>query len=1034
MSDVMRPVPFINLLNWILTEYKNHSSIFSIPESTFYKKQDTAFFEIFGEKCETALGPAAGPHTQQAPNLVAAYLTGGRFFEIKTVQILDSLEIEKPCIDTPDEAYNTEWSTEFSVQEAFDEYVKGWFLLHMLNKMLGLSKLEERGFVFNMSVGYDLKGIKSPKIDNFIEGLKDASDTPIFKECVSVLKEAIAAGKVPGITDPAFAESISPKISRSITLSTMHGTPPDEQESICRYLISEKKVHTFVKLNPTLLGYEYVQSVFDKQGFDHIRLKEESFSHDMQYPDAVNMIRNLQSFAAENGVSFGVKLTNTLAVVNEKGKLPTDEMYMSGRALYPLTVNLSNKLAHEFSGDIIISYSGGASAFNITDLFTSGIRPITLATDLLKPGGYSRLKQLADLLEPFMAEKPSRTMDLPELQKVADQAFTDPRYHKDAKSHKPMKINQEVPLLDCFVAPCIVACPVHQDIPEYIQLIEDGRYLDAYELIISTNAMPFTTGFICESACELKCVRNDYEEPVRIRDLKRIAAERGYDAYKQLAKDEPPQRDAKVAVIGAGPAGISSAYFLSREGFDVTVFDKTDKIGGMVTHGIVDFRIPTWAIENDIELIENAGVKFEMKCDPAIDIDSLKADGYTYINLAIGAWKSRQAPIEGDTENILSAIPFLRAFKNDSNSQKLGKHVAIIGAGNSAMDAARAAVRVDGVESVTIVYRRSKKEMPATREEYLETVHDGIKFIELASPISLKDGVLHCQKMELGEKDDSGRRRPVPADGEFIDLKIDTVITAIGELVDYQLLESNKIEVSAKGEIKINENQETSLENVFISGDAFRGPSSIIEAIADGRAVADAIMKKEGVTPSVGKTPADYIFDKGRPSEMQKRKGLISPRVSTKDFDTKFVPSANRCLACNIDCNKCVNVCPNIANLDIKVDGLVDSNQILHLEALCNECGNCEVFCPYQSDPAKDKFTLYWNVDEFEKGEHTGYVFTSETGIKMRYSGNIFSLNLNNGSVQFEDNSVKINEEMNGLLKIIEAVHKDYDYLEIRDL
>ena len=1029
MSDVMRPVKFKNLLRWMLEEYQNQNSIFSVPEDKIFYKNDKAYFEIFGEKCETAIGPAAGPHTQQAPNLVAAYLAGGRFFELKTVQIMDSLEIEKPCIDVPDEGYNTEWSTEFSVQEAFEEYVKSWFLLHILNKMLGLSQLDERAFVFNMSVGYDLEGIKSPKIDGFIEGLKDASKTEIFQECVSDLKEAIIAGQIPNISDPAFADSISPKISNSVTLSTMHGTPPDEQEGICRYLISDKKVHTFVKLNPTLLGYDYVQSVFTQQEYDHIRLKEDSFTHDMQYDDAIVMVRNLHAFAKENGVSFGIKLSNTLPVVNEKGQLPTEEMYMSGRALYPLTVNLSNKLAQEFGGEVAISYSGGATYFNIADLFTSGIKPITLATELLRPGGYSRLNQLAKVLESPMADNPSRKMDLTKLQIIAENALTDERYHKEAKPDAPMKINQKLGLLDCFVAPCVVACPVHQDIPEYIQLIAEERYLEAYELITTTNPMPFTTGFICESSCELKCVRNDYEETVRIRDLKRIASEKGFDEYMQNLAPKSPQRETRVAIIGAGSAGLASGYFLAREGFDVTIFDKNEKIGGMVAHAIADYRNPDWAIENDIKLVSSMGVKFEMNCDPAIDVKKLQADGYKYINLAIGAWKSRQFPIEGDTEKVIGAIKFLGDFKKDRNANKLGKNVAIIGAGNSAMDAARAATKVDGVETVTIIYRRTRKEMPATREEFLETTHDGATFRELVNPVSLRDGILRCQQMELGEKDESGRRRPVPVEGEFIDFEIDTVITAIGELVDYELLAANQIETNERGDICVNKYLETSVENVYISGDASRGPSSIIEAVADGRTVVDGILEKEGVAPAPVKTAGEYKFENERLSKVWERKAVVNPQVNTESFNTNFIESANRCLACNVDCNKCVTVCPNIANLSIKVEGMRDVNQILHLEGLCNECGNCAVFCPYDSDPAKDKFTLYWRVDEFEKGAHEGYVYTSETALKVRHAGKIYKLNRSNGSVSFDDPSVQVNAELEGLLKMIGTVEREYNYL-----
>ncbi|RLC49978.1 MAG: putative selenate reductase subunit YgfK, partial [Candidatus Cloacimonadota bacterium] len=375
MSDIMIPVKFKKLLYWILEEYKKEKTIFGIHEDKFYKKPDSSAFTIFGEKCETALGPAAGPHTQQTPNIVTSYLTGCRFFELKTVQIMDTLDVEKPCIEATDEGYNTEWSTELTVPQAYGEYVKGWFLLHMLNKMFGLSKVDERSFVFNMSVGYDLVGIKKPKIDNFIEGLKDASQHPDFLECKTVLKDAIAKGDIPGITDPEFVETISPNISNSITLSTMHGCPPEDQELICKYLMSEKKLHTFLKMNPTLHGYEYVKNAFAKLGYDHITLKEESFTHDMQWEPAVKMLDVLIPFAKEHNVEFGAKLSNTLAVVNDKDKLPTNEMYMSGRALFPLTINLAKKLSHQYNGELSISYAGGANYFNAKQLYDIGIRP-----------------------------------------------------------------------------------------------------------------------------------------------------------------------------------------------------------------------------------------------------------------------------------------------------------------------------------------------------------------------------------------------------------------------------------------------------------------------------------------------------------------------------------------------------------------------------------------------------------------------------------------------------------------------------------
>lgn len=1031
MSDVMKPVEFKALLHWILKEYEQEKTIFGIPQDKFYTKKDEASFSLFGEKCGTAIGPAAGPHTQVAQNIVAAYLTGGRYFELKTVQILDELELEKPCIDAPDEGYNTEWSTELTVPQAYDEYVKGWFLLHLVDKMLGLSQSDERAFIFNMSVGYNLEGIKSPKIDSFIEDLKDASTNEIFLQCKADLKAAIKAGTIPGLADENFVDGISAKISDSITLSTMHGSPPEEQETICRYLIREKKLHTFVKLNPTLLGYEYVRDVFIKLGYDHILLSEDSFSHDMQYPDAVKMLRSLRTFAAEHGVAFGIKLSNTLAVINNKGVLPTDDMYMSGRALYPLTINLAHKLANEFAGELPISYSGGANYFNIDTLLETGIRPITMATELLKPGGYSRMTQLAVLLEEQMQHGLPKVIDLQKLRLVAEDALTNPRYRKDMKPGTPMKIDRKLDLLDCFIAPCMIGCPINQDVPEYIRLIGEERYLDAYELIVSKNPLPFMTGFICEHNCQLKCVRNDYEDAVLIRDLKRIAAERGFDDFvKDLAPQEA-KTGVKVAVIGAGPAGLSSAYFLARAGFEVTLFDKTDKPGGMVAHGIPGFRIPDWAIENDIALVQKMGVKFAMNCDPVLDIARLKSDGYKYIHLAIGAWKSRMLKVDGDQDKVIGGIKFLLDFKRDPDSIQLGKNVAVIGGGNSAMDSARAAQRVKGVENVYIIYRRTIKQMPADKEELELALSENIHFNELVNPVAFNNGVLKCQVMKLGDKDSSGRRRPVPVEGKFVEFIIDTVLSAIGELVDYDILKANNIAVDERGNIVSNNYHETSVENVFIGGDAYRGPASIVEAIADAQKVADGIFEKENIQEQ-RVSAENYKFDTDRIKEIIHKKAVLDFKVVPAIFDTDFVAETQRCLECNLICNKCVEVCPNRANVAIVVANtsqLKDANQILHIDALCNECGNCETFCPYDGAPYKDKFTLFWDEAGFQAITNDGFVFLTDSTIRMRYNANNYDLHFYHGKVTPADASIKVNEEMQGLFAMISAVWERYPYM-----
>ena len=391
MSDRMTPIPFGNLMNWILKEHKK-GAIFGVRRPFVADPSHT--YEIFGRKLETPFGPAAGPHTQLAQNIVASYVAGSRFFELKTVQKLDGedLPVNKPCIKADDECYNCEWSTELYVPQAFDEYVKAWFACQVVAKEYGLGAMD--GFQFNMSVGYDLEGIKLEKIDKFIEGMKDASETAVFKECRQwLLDNADLFEKV----TKEDIEGISPEVCNCATLSTLHGCPPQEIERIARYLIEEKKVHTFIKCNPTLLGYEYARDMMDSMGYDYVAFGDFHFKDDLQYSDAVPMLERLQALAGEKGLEFGVKITNTFPVDVKAGELPSEEMYMSGKSLYPLSMSVAMKLAKDFGGKLRISYSGGADYFNIKDIVDAGIWPVTMATTMLKPGGYQRLEQIGQI-------------------------------------------------------------------------------------------------------------------------------------------------------------------------------------------------------------------------------------------------------------------------------------------------------------------------------------------------------------------------------------------------------------------------------------------------------------------------------------------------------------------------------------------------------------------------------------------------------------------------------------------------------------
>ncbi|VDR26891.1 putative selenate reductase subunit YgfK [Raoultella terrigena] len=264
MGDIMRPVPFEELLTRIFDEYQQHRSIFGIPQQQFYIPATSGRLSVFGECCATPIGPAAGPHTQLAQNIITSWLTGGRFIELKTVQILDHLELEKPCIDAEDECFNTEWSTEFTLLKAWDEYLKAWFILHLLEEVFPFTPSKSgKSFIFNMSVGYNLDGIKQPPMQQFIDNMIDAACDPKFAQYRDTLHRWTQSGRFaignqledirPQLA--TLAQRIPSRLVSGVTLSTMHGCPPDEIEAICRYMLEEKGLNTFVKLNPTLLGY-----------------------------------------------------------------------------------------------------------------------------------------------------------------------------------------------------------------------------------------------------------------------------------------------------------------------------------------------------------------------------------------------------------------------------------------------------------------------------------------------------------------------------------------------------------------------------------------------------------------------------------------------------------------------------------------------------------------------------------------------------------------------------------------------------------
>jgi putative selenate reductase len=1000
MSDRMRPIPFQDLMEWILKEKENKDTIFGVK--TLFQKKDDNVLNIFNEKIETPFGPAAGPNTQLAQNIIASYITGCRFFELKTVQTLDGedLPVAKPCIIAEDECYNVEWSTELTVPQAYDEYVKAWFVLKVLSKEYGLG--EKDGFVFNMSVGYDFEGISSPKIDKFIEGLKDASKTDIWNECQAYLLENL--DKFKGI-DADFVKEISPAVCTSITLSTLHGCPPQEIEKIASYLLKEKKLNTYVKCNPTMLGYEYARETLNKMGYDYVAFDDFHFKDDLQFEDAVPMIKRLQMLGEEVELAFGVKITNTFPVKITRNELPGEEMYMSGRSLYPLSISLAYKLAKAFDGKIKMSYSGGADAFNIDKIFNTGIWPITMATTFLKPGGYQRGVQIADKLSGFDYSNFDE-INVDVLEKLVNDAIADPHHIKPIKPMPSRKMDRKVPLVDCFVAPCKEGCPIGQDIPAYVHLVGEGKHLDALKVIVDKNPLPFITGTICSHKCMTKCTRNFYEESVKIRDTKLEAAKVAFNKLMSELSTAKKVSDTKIAIIGGGPAGLAAAYFLGRSGMDVTIFEKKNELGGIVKHVIPEFRISSEAIQNDIDLVSKMGVKFELGQEQC-SVEDLKAKGYKHILFAVGAWKPGMLNLEGG--QTLNVIQCLERLKSNDKELKLGKNVVVVGGGNTAMDVARAAKKADGVENVYLVYRRTKKYMPADEEELVLALEDGVEFKELLSPIKIENGVLKCSKMVLGEPDESGRRKPIKTD-EVIDIPADTVVSAVGEKIDDKLFTDNGIKLNERGRVIVDaETFQTNVENVYVAGDALRGPATVVEAIADATRFAKNVINAEKISDN-GFKNLSYTGDM---KNILPKKGILKMAPSAKN-------ESERCLECSTVCENCVDVCPNRANIAVAVEGK-SMNQIVHVDSMCNECGNCKVFCPYESAPYKDKFTVFSSEADFNNSENEGFVIIdSETmSCKVRLEGKVSTVNL-------KDNACALPKDIEN---IIWAVIKNYSYL-----
>ncbi|HEY5249819.1 MAG TPA: FAD-dependent oxidoreductase, partial [Dermatophilaceae bacterium] len=516
---------------------------------------------------------------------------------------------------------------------------------------------------------------------------------------------------------------------------------------------------------------------------------------------------------------------------------------------------------------------------------------------------------------------------------------------------------------------------------------------------------PTILGVLCSEPCRDHCTRLDYDQAIDMRGVKLAAADGAQDAFIEAIAPPALLTDARVAIIGAGPAGIAAAIFLRRNGMEVEVFEKLDGPYGIVRYIIPGFRITREQIERDYQLAVHLGVRFRFGCDPDYRVAELKKT-FAHVIIATGSWGRCPSPVRQGDDKILDAIEFLWEANNEGGA-KVGRRVAVIGAGDVAMDCVRTAQRCEGVQEAVIVYRRTEHYMPATQHEINLVRAEGLTMHELLAPVSYDGATLHCEQMKLSDQDASGRRSVVGL-GTFVDLPFDTVIGATGATVETGPYARNGLAQNARGLAQVDPSFQSSIDHVYVIGDGRLGPSTIVRALADAKTAVRAILRQEHLRVDYDSRPEKVERDQ---SEVHRRRGLLIASINGK-------AEGDRCLTCDVICEVCTEVCPNRANVAITVPGFADPRQIVHLDALCNECGNCGTFCPHAGLPYKDKITIFWTRADFDDSTNIGFLPLTEGAYLTR---------MPDGSLrEHRAGQDDLPEEMS---RVLAAIERDYSFM-----
>ncbi len=559
---------------------------------------------------------------------------------------------------------------------------------------------------------------------------------------------------------------------------------------------------------------------------------------------------------------------------------------------------------------------------------------------------------------------------------------------------------------------CQHRCPAHMDIPGYIRLISQGKYLESYKLMLETNPFPTVCGYVCPRPCESKCKRGDFDKPVSIDNLKRFVTDYIYKNRVKIPAPKVEKRNEKVAIIGAGPAGLTAANDLAGMGYQVTVFEKESRVGGMMMWAIPSYRLPREQIMFDVSNIEARGVEIKLNThigSPDKAISSLQEEGYKAVFVAVGAQKGRTLDVPGEegTEGVMDCLDFLKNV-SAGDLKSPGKTVAVIGGGNSAVDAARTAKRL--TDDVYIVYRRTRNEMPALDHEIEDAELEGVKFHYLVAPVKVitengKAKGLECVKMKLGEPDSSGRRRPEPVPNSEFVIETDCIITALSQEADLGFLgDDSGIDATKWGTLIVDDGLKTSKEGVFAGGDVAIGPSTIIQCIAQGHLASRSIVcyiRGEKFEESKDKTwvtliEGDHIQERESNFDSTPREEMEAlPKSQRGSFDlvefgfteSQAQVEAERCLKCDLSidvvaedcilCGRCSSVCPVDALEQVDADTGGDHKPhvsrdgvVVRHTDVCIRCGNCKD-CPVDAISMK---RVYWEPNEEINKSHKSKV------------------------------------------------------------